>query len=57
VSSAIISFETISNTEVLSGYLTASDDSGIGTISTTYNGATYNCTFDPDTYAVSCSPG
>ena len=55
VSSAIIGFETVSDTEVLTGLLTANDESGIGTISATYKGATYNCTVDLDTYEVSCS--
>ncbi len=55
VSSGLIGFETISNTEVLTGLLTANDESGIGTISATYKGETYNCTVDLDTYEVSCS--
>ena len=63
VSSAIIGFETVSgDTEsgvpvTLTGLLTANDDSGIGSISATYKGATYNCTIDFDTFAVSCTSG
>ena len=55
IATAIIGFETISNTEVLTGLLTANDESSIGTISATYKGTTYNCTVDLDTYEVSCS--
>jgi hypothetical protein len=61
IATAIIGFETLytgSDVPVtLTGLLTANDDSGIGTISATYKGATYNCTVDLDSYEVSCTPG
>jgi len=59
IATAIIGFETLytgSDVPVtLAGLLTASAESGIGTISATYEGETYNCTVDLDTYEVSCS--
>lgn len=55
LTSGLVAFTTISDTQVATGLLTLDNDTYSGNISVTFKGTTYNCTVDLDTYDVSCS--
>lgn len=57
LASGLVSFTTVSDTQVATGLLTLDAATYTGNISVTFKGTTYDCTVDLDTYAVSCSLG
>ena len=56
ISTVLISFETVSDTNMLSGYLTAGGGADIANISTMWKGESYACDMDMETYELDCYP-
>ncbi len=55
LASGLVSFTTVSDTQIATGLITIDALTYTGNISVTFKGTTYNCTVDLDTYDVSCS--
>ena len=54
---ASVGFETTASPGTLQGYFSAAHDSEAGTITGTFDGSSFTCTVDLDTFAVDCTLG
>lgn len=55
IRTALTSFTCTDAADTLIGYMTVDPESGMGSITGTYQGETYNCSMDMDTFVIDCS--